>query len=593
MEKININQNEALEKNIEKKNSKANELIEKLYNGAYLERFGAKIKPAIEYLMQESEKPLNEEQKAEIKDFETELLDFELSSGLTIKQSLEQKFPDSKEAPSVFVEPFLKKQLDFEELKGQEFNSAEDFYQWYAEQINNGDLDKKRALEIAKASQEYYENVVAEKIVNDEEIESELTENHQFVLDSEKLLKQMLNLNEAREYIKGIQEDLRENDDLISEAKKSYSKIVNNMIFNKIADRNPKAVVLLEQLKLSDNQESEQKIAEVESVTLPRIKQYFEQDRKDEILEMLDFYRNGAGRSEKMNKVFSKLHPDLKSQASLVNSETKLSEQETKQLRLIKFTPEKTKQFFEQVIERAGLSRDQVGDNGISVIIDKSKDTMSVDSNNLDDIKIKVGKSNRSLEDIITVGLAHEFEHANQALARKKATESLRLFGLTGRRTSGLKEAGALRSENKARFEFFGATKARANTYGEALKALEETDNIGEAIKAFYQEKITYFPDMNRKKAAKEAANRLIRFMRFGGQNSQPLSYPEALIMEDTLADCDQNNQKRATILTSLNIADQVRLHQFGLLPKELGQEQTNWLEIGLKELKEEIHLNY
>lgn len=52
-----------------------------------------------------------------------------------------------------------------------------------------------------------------------------------------------------------------------------------------------------------------------------------------------------------------------------------------------------------------------------------------------------------------------------------------------------------------------------------------------------------------------------------GGANSQPMSYAEENIMNAELQDADPRVKSRATLLTSLDLDDQQRLHRYGLLP--------------------------
>ncbi len=560
-----------------------------LHEGAYLRRLGVGAKPALEYLMSEPETPLNEAEKEEIKQFELDLLSLDLPSGINIEQVLAQKYTSTELVPTVFSYPILNNKLDFEELKNQNFNNSEEFNIWFALQIASGEIDSDQALKIAKASQAYYQEEIAENIINDSEIDRSLLDNRQFVLDKDKLLTQLDQQKQSIEIIRQLEEESSDKDDLLSQAKVSYCRVARRAILAKFVERGANAITLLEQLKMSGS-EFQNQVNEVEASIPSTIRKSIKLGRKDKIFEIYDFYRNGATIRQNHARVFSSLHPDLDSQASIVNEDPIFSEDQIAKMRAIKIKPEQIKAFVEEVIERAGFSRDQLGDDGIKAVIDRSKTNMSIESTNPKDLTFKIGGNDRSIEDVITIALAHEFEHVNQALAGKKAAQNLKIFSLGVRRKSGLKEAGALRSENDIRYLYFGSTKPRANTYGLALKKMEETGDLSEAIKAFYQEKIKYFPEMDKKEAAKEAADRVIRFLRFGGKNSQPLSYAEALLLEEELSDCDNEIKKRATALTSLNLADQVELHKFGLIP-DLNSDGVDWLKIGLELLREKGYI--
>lgn len=402
------------------------------------------------------------------------------------------------------------------------------------------------------------------------------------MIEPEKVISVTERLKAARSELKNLLSgDQLKEDNQLAQAKTAFAEIYLAKINSKLASVIPKLDILAQQSEII--QDNETAAHSYNALSKPIREEIFKEDgTSDRLFERLDYLRNGIALNEDGASAISQR---IQSQEALGSNQALFSPEEVARLKAEKVSPEDTQIYFTEILKRAGIHKDQIGEKGFDVEINPGKTIFSVDSSKN---HLKVGNKERPLDEVLVVGVAHEFEHISQAMADKRVGEVVKIAGQKGKRVGGLKEAGALRSENEARFKLFGETKPRVNTYGAALKKLEQGEPLENAIQAFYDEKLKYSPNLDKTKVAQEAANRVVRLLRFPGQNSQPLAYAEAMILEDELKSCGREAKSRATAITSLDLVDQMRLHQFGLLP-DIDGLGTDWLSIGLEVLEERI----
>jgi hypothetical protein len=130
--------------------------------------------------------------------------------------------------------------------------------------------------------------------------------------------------------------------------------------------------------------------------------------------------------------------------------------------------------------------------------------------------------------------------------------------------------------QRAAEREIFGTSKPIAFTYAKALHSLESGGGVDGATRAFYDEKLRINPNMKPQAAAREAADRVLRLLHYGGRNSRAMSYAEGGLFVAELDAADETVQMRVGVIASLDLVDQVKLHKYGLLPK-IDKTDTDW----------------
>jgi hypothetical protein len=279
------------------------------------------------------------------------------------------------------------------------------------------------------------------------------------------------------------------------------------------------------------------------------------------------------------------------------------SPEEEEALKSVKLDSEEMVGILTEIIRRAGLlsGKDpkegqdawssarfcRAADELFQVVVNPTKKTFEVDS--LSGVYMVPGEP-RSLYDILVVGVLHELTHVVQAQADQEVGRNLKIANMQGKRVGGLREAGADIAQRQGEEVMFGHSKPFAPTYLRALEVLEGGKSVGEAIKVFYDEKIRLFPFGSKQDFAREAADRVLRLVREDGVNSQPLAYVEESILAEELKGVSSKVRERATKVTSLDLVDQVRLHQYDLLPSIGSSTAIDWMRIALEVMEPRIN---
>lgn len=536
------------------------------YNGLYLERSGIGSAYLAEKLVLPPERPLDDSGKSEVRQFEADMLATQVDIGITLEDALRIPMIESRMAPLFFTEGLMSGEVQIEGVDLPKFTSPDEVYKWVA----TSGLGAKKLMELSKKSTEVYKNHTAVALVEGRTIDEATTESQPVVIDPDGFARDMRHLRAARGMLLDQRSSAPRGTDS-DDAKVAYNDIFLAKINAQLATGIPIVGYLYEQAKLTHNYAMELTANSLVSEGLIRVIQ--NDVSLASLHRRLDFLRNGIGISG--NGTATGISAEVASVGGIETPKEGVFTPE--QMRLMKETmlqPGEMQQIFKDILASAGLlsSEDEstytldrkhrASDELFQVVVNPSGATFVVDS--IDGV-YKVPSEPRSLYDVMMVGGFHELEHVNQALADDTAGAAVKIAKIKGKRVLGLREAGANMRQRAAEEELFGHQKPYADTYASALRVLEEGGSIGDAIAAFYDAKVRAIPDIDKMKAAREAADRVLRLMR-GGINSQPMVYAEESILVHELSGTSPEVQARAIAVTGLDLVDQARLHKFGLL---------------------------
>lgn len=466
--------------------------------------------------MRPPERPLNEAQKAEVRQFEADMLAMRVEIGVTLEDALKTPMAEASVAPLFFAEGLMNGDVQIEGVDLPQFSSPEEAYRY----IMESNLDKNQLRELSKKSTEVYKQKAAVALVEGRPIEDTTIEARPIVPDPADFIKKMTDLESARKILLDWKKAAPRGSD-VDDAKIAYVAIFLAKIDSQLATGIPMVGTLHEQALTIGDYSTEQAVERLVSPVILRAMEG--DDSKKRLFRRLDFLRNGIGYTDE-------------GKATGVSAEVETGTAEParggmfslEQLRYMKETmvePEDMRRLFESILAKAGMlsSEDyttwtpgrthRASDGLFQVVINPSKATFAVDSTSGTYI---AASEPRSLYDVMIVGGFHELQHINQALADDAVGKTTKIAGIKGKRISGLREAGANMCERWATKELYGYEKPYADTYASALRALESGGSMGDAIKAFYDAKLRAMPDTNKMAAAKEATDRVLRLVRGG-----------------------------------------------------------------------------
>lgn len=554
------------------------------YNGFYLERSGVQAARVAEVLASPPERPLDETEKAEARQFEADMLAARVDVGVTLEDALKLQMSEASVAPLFFAEGLMSGDVQLEGIELPSFSSPDEAYRWIA----TSGLDKKQLMELSKNSTEVYKAHAATQLIEGQTIDTVTTEARSIVIDPEGFAKSMRDIRAARTMLLDWKKSAPRGTD-IDDAKVACRDIFLAKINAQLAAGIPIGRYLHEQAKLLGDDRLE--LLANESIPTGLVSAMDQDESRQRLFRRLDFLRNGIGYDH--NGKATGVSAEVKTGAAEVPHGGVFTPEQMQQMKKTMLQPKEMQQIFKKILARAGLlsSEDEstytlgrkhrAADGLFQVIINPDKATFAVDSTTG---VYKVSSEPRSLYDVMVVGGFHELEHINQALADDAAGETTKVAKIKGKRVAGLREAGANMRQRQAEEELFGYQKPYTDTYASALKVLEGGGSMGDAIKAFYDARLRAMPDTNKTAAAREAADRVLRLVR-GGINSQPMVYAEESIMMQELSKASPAAQRRASAVTGLDLVDQARLHKFGLLdvPTDTSIDWTEYImnEVG------------
>ncbi|MDR2336533.1 MAG: hypothetical protein LBE03_00295 [Candidatus Nomurabacteria bacterium] len=558
------------------------------YKGVFLERPNEHAKEMLDLLTKPPEKPLTDDEKEAAYRFDKNLSATELREGVTIKDLIKNSKEETVIAPMMFSKSFLEGKVQSDGINIPSFESHEDVEWWAAEMALSPEVDKIELREIFDASAEAYKEEVANLILTNTDAPEEIFNSMSVVLKPQEAIERMLDLLKARDTLKELRKIHTEKTaDNLDGAKRALTDVYLSKINGLVAEQMP----ILEYVATQALMVGDEKTFTTAMDAMPTMLQkQIKKGNLERVFRNLDFLRNGVsvGESGKPSSVSNRVK-QLIAEDDVVDDlkprEAMFSEEQIKKLKTFIIQPNEAVELVETILAKAGkLSSKKpdidaleragwASDDLWQVMVDPTKNTYSVKGERG---LFLVGNKPRDLFSVLAVGLAHELTHVNQADSDRVVGESLSIIELQGKRTGGIREAGADLKQTDFEMGLSGKPKPRALTYAKALKAFENGGGVANASKAFYDEKIKILPDIDKHKAALEAVDRVMRLTRMGGINSQPMAYAEEVILADEIKDLPEETKTRALTITGLDFVDQVRLHKYGLLP-DVSDNIINW----------------
>lgn len=562
------------------------------YNGIYLERSGKSARALAEKLVAPPELPLDNEQADDVHCFEASLLGQEIRNGVTVVDAIRNHMSEETTAPLFFSKAFLDGTIDVSVVDSEaHFDTSRDVYTWLARSIQMGSLTPVALRKLAKQSHEIYTEAMAGALSTHQELSPEEYDSMPLVVNPDQFSQAVLDNQAARKaMLVARQEYADDTGDPARGAKRAVTEIYLGKINACLAEDIPVADYLKQQARLIADSELEMAATDLIPTGLrPALET---PDMRERIFRRLDYLRNGMGISE-TGKASAVTH-ELRSITTEGVEEGRFNAVEIRKLKSFMLSPDTMRGIFTNILQRADLlsaepsetwtpeRKGRAADNLFQVVENPGKTTFAV---NGPSGAYKVPSKARSLYDALVIGGAHELTHIDQAQANRALGEQVQAASVGGRRVSLFREANANLKQREAEADLFGSSKPIAMTYARALQALEKGGDIMDAAKAFYSEKLSIDPGIPPINAAEEAADRVIRLIRRGGRNSQPMVYGEEAIIQDELSGVDRMVRERAMAITSLDLVDQVRLHKYGLLP-QVEVSSFDWTSLVLDELE-------
>ena len=561
----------------------------------YMERSGKGSRRLSEALLESPEDPLNPEEADEALAYEGEICNTQLSTDLTLETLLRKHKGEAMWAPKFFAEAFLTSHVHIPGLEGvmRQHKTSEDVYAWLAQAAADESIDATTLTEMARQSSVYYKTEMQQALVRGERPGEQLMSAMPIVLEPTKTLHFAEAGIHAKEYLNKQRLSLRNKVHGVEGAKKAFIDIYSKRINAVVASDIVVLEYLIAQSKLIYDEETVVDAYNAMPSMLSRIVK--DDTLRPSLNKRLDYIKNGIGYDESgAPTAVDEALFESGVQAEAVEKQPPIFTPEQKQiLRDTPLSADAIYSIFEDILREGTMLSSEdastwtVGrgkraeDNLFQVVHHPEKDTLAV--NGIDGV-IMTPNNARSLYDVLTVG-AHELTHINQAQADQTLGRYVRIGALKGRRVSMLRETGANVVQRKLEEELFGESKPVAFAYAKSIRTLEAGGDVYDATKAFYDEKITAGQNVGAVAAAGEAADRVLRLMLSEGTNSQPLSYAEENIMHGELAEASPEVRQRATMITTLDLDDQLRLHRYGLLPTP-DEAGVDWTPILLKRLE-------
>jgi len=562
------------------------------YNGLYLERSGKSARDFVEVLTNPPEVVLEDEEKAEVYAFESSIGSHELGRDVTVEAMIGAQKGEDVTAPLFFAESFLDGSVDMTVFGNPEFHSQEEVYQWLAKAVQEQTVAVDALRAAAKQSAIAYKEKAAQALLNETELTEEDAGSMSLVLQPDNVIEQNAAAEEARQYLLWLRKKYTADGGHVDGAKRAVVEVYLARVNEVIAKSIPVVDYYIRQSQMIGD---EQGVRLAQDSLPSAVRSILSNDTsKQDLFRRLDYLRNGLGVNERGSTAVSE---DILSindaEADASGRDSIFTPEQAAILKQTMVEPAEMQAIFSRILAKAGLlSEEDSGswstsrktrahDELFQVVINPTKATFEVDGTSG---VYKVAAEPRSLYDVLVVGGFHELSHINQAQADRQLGETLQVAKVKGKRPSMLREGGANMKQREAEIRYFGKSKPLALTYARALQVLEGGGSLFEATRAFYEEKRRVMPDVPAKTAAKEAADRVIRLIRQGGQSSQAMAYAEEGILSQELATASPEAKERAMAITSLDLVDQVRLHRYGLLP-DIPSENIDWSELVADEL--------
>ncbi|MNH58536.1 hypothetical protein D3C73_103400 [compost metagenome] len=549
------------------------------YRGFYLERSGESAAALVDQLIQEPEMPLDDHEKQVVYEFERSLSECQLANGMTIETLIRATKSEDATAPQLFPEFILNHTVDTPGLEIPQLESHDDVYHWFSEAARSKSVPTEQLREIITETGKSYRSYMEQVLLDEREPDDKVEVSTPLVLNPQEVLDVGLGLSEARHVLLSLRGAHHEGGEKVEGAQRAIIEVYLAKINALVAARIPIADYLHTQsLEIGDETTAKSANELIPSGLRRAIET---PELRERLFTRLDYLRNGMGQntSGKASAVMAEsaygAEPSVETDPTSI---PRFTPEQAAYLKETRLSVDEVIQFFERVIDRADLlsnedpvtwssaRRVRAADERFQVVKNPSKGIFGVDG--VSGV-YKVPSKGSSLYNLLVVGGFHELQHITQAQADRELGKTLRIAGaMKGKRPTMIREGGANASEREAEMRLFGKAKPIALTYARALQTLENGGNLREATRAFYQEKMRAMPETNPTDAATQAADRVLRLVRGGGRESQPMAYAEEGILSQELTHASSEARIRAMAVTSLDFVDQVRLHRYDLLPK-------------------------
>lgn len=468
---------------------------------------------------------------------------------------------DDKETPPVYIAYFIEnggKAIDFEQstIDIPQFEDEQSVLAWLSKLAIDPN-NKQLLLYLASLSQAQFIDTATQWYEQGAQVSDKPDDSFTLInINPTTSVDQLVKLQAAKKTLRDFAVNNKETND---DATKAWIAIYMSKINGLLADQLPRMRSVVEQAGY--NQPEYDTLLRILEDSLPigflsTIMTIEGEDRMNKLYRRLDYVRNGFADNESKHSTVVDEKIVKKDLDTDVSDQAIFSAQQVEYLQSVKVTPQEVMRVVEKLFAHYGLA-----EKGWTYGINTSKRTYAVDSKRK---RFEITQDVRSLVDTISVGLVHEFSHVFQSM--NEEAFPYKIGSIKGKRSGGIREAGAIANEAMANKELFGIqSDGPSLSYGRAIESLEHGGSPLDAVAAFAQEK-----DANGQHtagAAKIAADRVIRLIR-KGFNSQPMVYDEGQVFRDRLQQLGEAYPGVGADITSLDIADQIRLQTIGALPK-------------------------
>lgn len=562
------------------------------YNGIYLERGGVGAAKLVEILTKAPEYPLNGEEVLEVRQFEAEKL-YSMTVDIAETNGEVKTFADilalhNSIVPLTFFGKALlakdvRDDLDTNGIDIPVFDNMQEVYSWLAKVTYDGTYSLQDLQGLSKATVDRYKGLMANALTEGATLSSEelsvedMIHRPEDVITSAKLERRM------RDKLLTLRKSYG-NTPLhgVNGAKRAMIDIYLAKLNSAIAEDAMKLISVYDQMEVSRDDQMKQRVLEALGGMWVAGES---SDVRHRLSTRLDYLINGMGLQSdgSASPISYQLEQAVRDNGESTDNHV-FSDKQREVLRSTMVSPDRMQSVFERVIEAAGILRSEDNRDGFIVEIQPVKTSFSVTPSGI----FMIPSAARSLYDALVVGGFYELTHIDQIMADRKLSEEWKIAKHKGKRVGVIREAGANARQRSAEQMLFGQSKpVSSGTYMKAIQALRSGGSLMDAARAFYGEKRRIMPGLNKQSAAVEAADRVLRLKRLRGYNSQPLAYAEEGIMIDELSGASAKATLRAILVTSFDLVDQVRMHQYGLLDVE--SSESDWAGLVLKEFMPDI----
>lgn len=572
------------------------------YYGPYLERVGIGVRAMAEQLVEPPERPLSEEERKEVQVFaNSDIHQMQVEVGADTPKTLESIIRDcgKSQGSRIFAAAFIgehgKEAAEKLGIDVPFMMHAEDVYRWLVRAVDSGLFEDSTLQSIAKHSLDRYKINMASALLSHNSIDTSELDNMPINFDPELAIQSAKDAQAARRQLLVLRQQYGRGPMDVDQAKRVVVDVYLAKLNALIAGNAGTLLTVYEQAELTGNRA----LADEAKESLGGFRCIVENnDASERAMKRLDYLINGIGINK--NGVADTISAELENAVGGFEEEGEgaFSPEQVRVLRSTKISVDRMKEGFENILSAAGVlssedatswspkQKRRAADNKFRVVKQPTKTTFEVTAL---DGTYKVASVERSLYDVLVVAGFHELCHIDQALADYEFAKEFAIGEVNGKRVGGLREPAANALQRQAERLLFGKSKpVAAPTYLQAKKALRAGGTLADATHAFFVTQMNLSPDTPPEDAARDAADRVLRLMRFHGYNSQPFVYAEEGVMINELKGADPAVISRAGAITSIDLVDQLRLHRFGLLPKA-ATIRHDWAGLVFKEFLPDI----